>query len=76
MNKRELKKYIQEEIKNIEKEQQKRFLEIFMILTKISKTEDIISFTYNKYYLIIQTKENEYIRIHFTKGKRKWKKYY
>lgn len=48
----------------IEKEKQKKFLELFMILTELNKTEDIISFTYNKNYLIVQTGVNDYYRIH------------
>ena len=48
----------------IEKENQKKFLELFMILTEINKTEDIISFTYDKNYLTIKTGVNEYYRIH------------
>lgn len=48
----------------IEKDKQKRFLELFMILTELNKTENIISFTYNKNYLTVQTGVNEYYRIH------------
>ena len=48
----------------IEKENQKKFLELFMILTEINKTEDIISFTYDKNYLTIKTGVNDYYRIH------------
>ena len=50
----------------IEKEKQERFLELFMILTELNKTEDIISFTYDKYYLTVRTGVNEYYRIHLT----------
>ena len=50
----------------IEKGKQEKFLELFMILTELNKTEDIISFTYNKYYLTIQTGVNDYYRIHLT----------
>ena len=48
----------------IEKDKQKRFLELFMILTELNKKEDIISFTYNKNYLTVQTGVNDYYRIH------------
>ena len=47
----------------INKEKQKEFLQVFMILTELSETEDIISFTYNKDYLIVQTGVNDYYRI-------------
>lgn len=52
--------------KFIEKDKQNRFLELFMILTELNKTEDIISFTYNKYYLTVKTGVNDYYRIHLT----------
>ena len=52
--------------KLIEKDKQNRFLELFMILTELNKTEDIISFTYNKYYLTVKTGVNDYYRIHLT----------
>lgn len=48
----------------INKDKQKVFLELFMILTELNKTEDIISFTYNKNYLTVQTGVNDYYRIH------------
>ena len=50
--------------KFIEKDKQKRFLELFMILTELNKTENIISFTYDKNYLIVKTGVNDYYRIH------------
>ena len=50
----------------IEKGKQERFLELFMILTELNKTEDIISFTYDKYYLTVRTGVNDYYRIHLT----------
>ena len=50
----------------IEKGKQERFLELFMILTELNKTEDIISFTYDKYYLTVKTGVNDYYRIHLT----------
>lgn len=37
-----------------------------MILDEISQTEDIISFTYDKYYLTIKVGKNDYIRVHLT----------
>lgn len=49
--------------KFIRKDKQKLYLEIFMILDQLSNKEDIISFTYNKYYLIVQTGINDYYRI-------------
>lgn len=52
------------EIKSfIEKEKQKKWLEIFMILTEINKKEDIISFSYDKDYLLIRTGLKDYYRI-------------
>ena len=48
----------------INKEKQKRWLDLFMIITELNKTEDIISFTYNKSYLIVQVGLNDYYRIH------------
>ena len=47
----------------INKDKQKRYLEIFMILDEIARKEDIISFTYDKNYLMVQTGVNEYIRV-------------
>ena len=47
----------------INKEKQKEFLQVFMILTELSEKEDIISFTYNKDYLIVQTGVNDYYKI-------------
>lgn len=49
--------------KFIEKEKQKDFLEVFMILTELNKTEDIISFTYDKNYLTVRTGVKDYYRI-------------
>ena len=37
-----------------------------MLLTELNKTEDIISFTYDKYYLTVRTGVNDYYRIHLT----------
>ena len=50
-------------VRFINKLKQQEFLEIFMILTELSEKEDIISFTYNKDYLIVQTGVNDYYRI-------------
>lgn len=47
----------------INKEKQKKWLDLFMIITELNKTEDIISFTYNKDYLIVQIGVNDYYRI-------------
>ena len=47
----------------INKQKQQEFLQVFMILTELSEKEDIISFTYNKEYLIVQTGVNDYYRI-------------
>ena len=57
---------MQELVNFIEKGKQERFLELFMILTELNKTEDIISFTYDKYYLTVRTGVNDYYRIHLT----------
>ncbi|MBO7712831.1 MAG: hypothetical protein J6S85_04625 [Methanobrevibacter sp.] len=51
----------------INKEKQKKWLDLFMMITELNKTEDIISFTYNKNYLIVQTGVNDYYRIHLKK---------
>lgn len=61
-------KYIDEEIN---KEKHKKLLEIFMILDEINKTKNIISFTYNENYLTVQTKVDEYYRIHLKDKKRR-----
>lgn len=47
----------------VNKEKQKKLLELFMILAEIDEKEDIISFTYDKNYLTVQTGEYDYIRI-------------
>lgn len=51
-------------IRFIEKDKQKRWLDLFMILTELNKKEDIISFTYDKNYITIKTGVNDYYRIH------------
>ena len=48
----------------INKETQNKWLDLFMIITELNKTEDIISFTYDKNYLIVQVGLNDYYRIH------------
>ena len=53
----------------INKEKQKKWLELFMILDEISQTEDIISFTYNQDYLIVQIGVNDYYRINLKEVK-------
>ena len=47
----------------LNKDRQKTYLEIFMILDQLSRKEDIISFTYDKNYLIVKTGVNDYYRI-------------
>ena len=47
----------------INKDRQKIYLEIFMILDELSRKENIISFTYDKDYLMIRTGVNDYYRI-------------
>ena len=54
---------MKEIIRFINKDKQKKYLEIFMILDEISRKEDIISFTYTTDLLWIQTGVNEYYRI-------------
>jgi hypothetical protein len=47
----------------IDREKQKKWLDLFMMITELNKTEDIISFTYDKNYLIVQIGVNDYYRI-------------
>lgn len=61
---------MKELIKYLEKENQKRYLEIFLIIDQISKTEDIISFTYDRNFLIVQTGVNDYYRINMKEVKK------
>lgn len=49
----------------IDKEIQKKYLEIFFILDQIARKENIISFSYDHNYLLIQTGVNDYYRIRF-----------
>lgn len=58
---------MKELIKFLEKDKQKLYLEIFMIITELSKKENIISFTYMDNYLMIQTGANDYYRIKILK---------
>lgn len=50
-------------IKFLKKDKQKKYLEIFLILDEISQKEDIISFTYKNKELLIQVSEKDYYRI-------------
>lgn len=47
----------------IHKENQKKWLELFMIIEEIEKDNNIISFTYDKDLLIIKVGVNDYIRV-------------
>lgn len=47
----------------IHKENQKKWLEIFMIIEEIEKDNNIISFTYEKDLLTIKVGVNDYIRV-------------
>ena len=54
---------MKELINFINKDKQKLYLEIFMILDQLSRSENIISFSYNNNYLMIQVGDNDYYRI-------------
>ena len=58
---------IKEIIRYLNKENQKLYLEIFMILDEISRKENIISFNYDYNYLMIQVGINDYYRIRIKK---------
>lgn len=58
---------MKELIRYIQKEKQKEYLQIFLILDEISKKEDIISFSYEKRYLMVRVGENDYYRIKIEK---------
>jgi len=58
---------MKELLRFLEKDKQKLYLEIFMIITELSKKENIISFTYKDNYLMIQTDVNDYYRIKILK---------
>lgn len=45
------------------KDNQKKYLEIFMILDEISRKENIISFSYSNNYLFVRVGLNDYYRI-------------
>ena len=47
----------------INKDRQKKYLEIFMILDELSRKEDIISFSYENNLLWIKVGKNDYYRI-------------
>ena len=49
------------------KEKHKRILELFMILDEISKTEDIISFSYTDNILMVKTGTKDYYRVKIEK---------
>ena len=49
--------------KLLRKAKQKEYLEIFMILDDISRKNNIISFSYDGQFLMIQTGLNDYIRV-------------
>lgn len=54
-------------IRYLNKENQKLYLEIFMILDELSRKENIISFSYDHNYLMIQVGLNDYYRIRIKK---------
>ena len=58
-------------IKFINKEKQKKYLELFMILEEIARKEDIISFSYSKDLLTVQIGINDYYRIWFNEEVKK-----
>ncbi len=58
-------------IKFINKEKQKKYLELFMILEEIARKEDIISFSYTKDLLTVQIGINDYYRIWFNEEVKK-----
>lgn len=58
-------------IEFINKEKQKKYLELFMILEEIARKEDIISFTYSKDLLTVQIGINDYYRIWFNEEVKK-----
>ena len=57
--------------KFIRKENQKKYLEIFLILDQISKKENIISFNFSKGILTVQIGINDYYRIWLNKEVKK-----
>ena len=55
----------------INKEKQKKYLEIFMILDEIARKEDIISFNFSKDILTVQIGLNDYYIIWFNEEVKK-----
>jgi hypothetical protein len=55
----------------INKEKQKKYLEIFMILDEIARKENIISFNFSKDILTVQIGINDYYRIWFNEEVKK-----
>ena len=52
------------ELKNfLYKDNQKKYLEIFLILDELSRKENIISFSYSDNYLFVRVGLNDYYRI-------------
>ena len=49
--------------KLLRKVKQKEYLEIFMILDQIGRKNNIISFSYDGQFLMVQTGLNDYIRV-------------
>ena len=47
----------------INKDRQKIYFDLYMILTDLSTRNDIISFSYTKPYLMVQVGLNDYYRI-------------
>lgn len=62
---------MEELIEFVNKEKQKKYLEIFLILDEIARKEDIISFTYSKDILTVQIGVNDYYRIWFNEEVKK-----
>lgn len=58
---------MEEIIRFLQKEKHKKILELFMIIEEISRTEDIISFSYSDDILMVKTGEKEYYRIKINK---------
>lgn len=61
---------MKELINFINKDRQKLYLEIFMILDELSRKENIISFSYDNYYLLVRTGLNDYYRINLKEVKK------
>lgn len=52
----------------INKEKQKEYLEIFLILCELLKTEEIISFTYKNKIFTVQVSDRDYYRYNLKGG--------